>query len=83
MFNFPSSFSFPAFNFNYKTPQLQLDIGPSEVRAIPLALQRNVVCTIFGIIFVFLSSFWVTYFSPRMGCPRVVKFCMDSKFTKI
>jgi hypothetical protein len=39
----------------------------------PWALQRNVVSTIFGIIFLFL--FRVTYCSPRMGCPRILELC--------
>jgi hypothetical protein len=33
----------------------------------------------FGIIFLSFLFFWVTFFSPRRGCPRVQKFCMGFK----
>jgi hypothetical protein len=47
--------------------------GPSGVCAL-----RYEVSTIFGIIFFF--SFFLSQphtFSPRRGCPRVLKFCME------
>ena len=53
----------------------------SERRCAGGLAAANVVATIFGIIFLsffFLSSFWVTYFSPGRGCPRVMKFGMGS-----
>ena len=38
--------------------------------------RHNVVATIFGV--VFLSFFRDTYFSPRRGWPKVVKFCIHN-----
>jgi hypothetical protein len=42
--------------------------------------RRNIVPTVDAISFFF---HWPGYFSPRKGCPRVLKFCMGSYFTKI
>ena len=57
-----------------------LNFGPSEVRALPLALQRKRSVHYFWhyFSFFFLLSFWVTYFSPARGCTTVLKFCMGS-----
>ena len=55
-----------------------LYFGQSEVRALPLgvAAERSVHYDWDN--FLYFLSFPVTYFSPRRGCPRVVKFCMGS-----
>jgi hypothetical protein len=59
-------------------------VGPSKCMRCPDVLQKgcraNVVATINGIIF--LSLFSVPYFSPRMGCPRVMKFYMGFLVTQ-
>ena len=50
----------------------------AECVCCPWALLRNEVSTIFVIILLFFSFFFcATYFSPRRGCPRIMKFCME------
>jgi hypothetical protein len=50
------------------------NLTESQLRSI----ERNEVSTIFGIIFLLsLFCFRATYFSPRRGFPRVMKFCME------
>ena len=46
-------------------------VGPSGVPALPLgiAAERSI-----HYIWYYFSSFCATYFSPRRGCPRVMKF---------
>jgi hypothetical protein len=60
-------------------------IGPSGVRALPLAAGINVgghykwhFCLFFS-----LSLFRLIANSPRRGCRRVLQFCLGSKVTKI
>jgi hypothetical protein len=43
----------------------------------PWALQRNKVSTIYTWDYFSFLSFSDTYFSPRWGCPRVMKFCTE------
>jgi hypothetical protein len=50
------------------------NLTESQLRSI----ERIEVSTIFGIIFLLsFFSFRATYFSPRRGFPRVMKFCME------
>ena len=49
--------------------------GQSEMKVLPLGIAAECSVQYFCDLFNFLPSFWVTYFFPRRGCPRVLKFC--------
>ena len=50
--------------------------GPSGVRVLPLGFAAEL-----WDYFLFSSLFCATYFSPRRGCPGVMKFCTDFQVT--
>ena len=51
------------------------NIGPSGVRALPLGVAAERSVNYFWDYFSFISFF--LFFSPRRGCPRVMKFYME------
>ena len=57
-------------------------IGPSGVRALHLGVAAERSFHYIWYYCSFFSSFCATYFSPRRGCPRVMKFCMEFWVTK-
>ena len=53
--------------------------GPSEVRALPLGVVAAEPSVHYFLGIIFLSFlFRATYFSPRRGCPRVLKPCTEA-----
>ena len=56
---------------------INIVFGLSGVRALPLGVAAEQSVHYFGII-----CLHATYFSPRMGCPRVMKLCTEFYVTK-
>jgi hypothetical protein len=58
--------------FNSIFPNMEI-VHLQQTKTIFIRAKSVRLKKVFGIIF--LSPYWVTYFSTRRGCPRVWKFC--------